>query len=222
MPKEVIAIDGPAGAGKSTIAKRAAAALGFRYLDTGAMYRAVALLASRAGEDLDGATEIAREMRLEFAPGNAQRVLVDGEDVTDAIRAPEVGNRASEISVFGPLRRELVRRQQEILAEGRVVLEGRDTTTVVCPDARLKVFLTASVQERARRRWMELTAKGPSPSLDEIERQIEERDNRDITREDSPLKIAPDAVVIDTDGKTIPEVLAELLSAWNEASTSRG
>jgi cytidylate kinase len=120
------------------------------------------------------------------------------------------------------LRRELVRRQQEILAEGRVVLEGRDTTTVVCPDARLQVFLTASVQERARRRWMELTAKGPSPSLEEIERQIEERDNRDITREDSPLKIAPDAVVIDTDGKTIPEVLAELLSAWNEASTPRG
>lgn len=220
MPKEVVAIDGPAGAGKSTIAKRAAAALGFRYLDTGAMYRAVALLALRKKGDFEGAAKIAREMHLEFAPGTTQKVIVDGEDVTEAIRAPEVGDKASEISVFGPLRKELVRRQQQILAEGRVVLEGRDTTTVVCPDARLKVFLTASVHERANRRWMELTAKGPAPSLEEIERQIEERDNRDMTREDSPLKIAADAVVIDTDGKTISEVLAEVLSAWKNTSTA--
>lgn len=220
MPKEVIAIDGPAGAGKSTVAKALAARLGFTYLDTGAMYRAVALLATRAGvADPAGAGEIAEKMELRFEPTNdGQRLIVNGEDVTSAIRTPELGSAASSLSAFPQVRRPLVRRQMELIESERIVLEGRDTTTVVCPNARLKVYLTASVQERARRRHLEFAGLPDAPSLKEIEESIAERDHRDSTREDSPLRIAEGAVVVDTDSLSPGEVVEAILAAWRRAN----
>ncbi|MGI8924833.1 MAG: (d)CMP kinase [Fimbriimonadales bacterium] len=231
MCKEVIAIDGPAGAGKSTVAKSVAKMLGFRYLDTGAMYRTVALLAMRERSQ-DGPTveRIAKEMQFAFTSplvgevversepgdGSRQRVLANGADVTDLLRTPEVSEAASRLSTYGPLRQELVRRQQEMLAEGRIVIEGRDTTTVVCPDARLKIYLTASVEERARRRCLEMKTKGGHvPILEEIQAQIAERDRRDMNREDSPLRVAEDAVAIDTDKLTVDQVVEAVMSEWH-------
>jgi cytidylate kinase len=220
VPKEVIAIDGPAGAGKSTVAKALAAKLGFTYLDTGAMYRAVALLASReAIQHPTALGDLAARMALEFVPGaDGQRLIVDGEDVTALIRTPEIGEAASKVSAHPEVRRELVKRQKALIEDGRIVLEGRDTTTVVCPDARLKVFLTASVEERARRRFFEYSAKPGSPTLEEIKEQIAERDHRDITREDSPLRVAEDAVVVDTDKLTPDEVVDKILAEWRSSS----
>lgn len=219
MPKEVIAIDGPAGAGKSTVAKAIAAKLGFTYLDTGAMYRAVALLATRAGiADAEGAGRIAEGMELRFEPTPAGQLLfVNGEDVTGLIRTPEIGEAASSISAYSEVRRPLVRRQRELIEAERIVLEGRDTTTVVCPEARLKVFLTASVQERARRRFLEYAGNEGAPTLEEIEKSIAERDHRDSTRQDSPLRVAEDAVVVDTDSLSIEEVVETILTEWRKA-----
>jgi cytidylate kinase len=216
MPTEAIAIDGPAGAGKSTVAKSVANALGFTYLDTGAMYRAVALIALQSGltqECGDEAAILAKEMDFEFLPGNPQRVIVNGNDVTDEIRTPEISEAASALSAHSPLRKELVRRQKELLAAGNVVLEGRDTTTVVCPDARLKVYLDASVQERARRRHAELPPNSPE-TIESIEAQITARDERDRSRDDSPLTVASDAIVIVTDNLTPDQVAEQILTAW--------
>lgn len=230
MSTQVIAIDGPAGAGKSTVAKAVASELGFTYLDTGAMYRAVALLALRRGVWKAGTQpseealgDIANDMDLQFLAGMPQRVIVNGEDVTEAIRTMEIGEASSAISAFGAVRRALVARQQALIAKGKVVLEGRDTTTVVCPDAELKVYLTASVKERARRRLQELIAKNQVkpgagvPTLEEIEEQISLRDNRDMTRDNSPLRVAEGAVVIDTDNLTPDEAVAAVLASWREA-----
>lgn len=216
MSKEVIAIDGPAGAGKSTVAKAIAAKLGFTYLDTGAMYRAVALTALRAGvTEEDAAGKLAAEMDLRFEPStDGQRMIVNGEDVTSLIRTPEVGEAASKLSAFSQVRKPLVRRQRELIEEERIVLEGRDTTTVVCPDAKLKVYLTASVKERARRRFLEYLGKPDAPTLQEIEDAIAERDHRDSTREDSPLRVAEDAVVVDTDSLTVEAVVETILAEW--------
>jgi cytidylate kinase len=214
LSKPVIAIDGPAGAGKSTVAKRVAKELGLSYLDTGAMYRAVALKARRVGlgpNDGDRAAEFAAASEIAFEPGDPQRVILDGEDVTAAIREPEIGDLASALSVCSPLRRVLVQRQKAMLAGGGFTLEGRDATTVVAPDAQLKVFMTASIGERARRRFEELKARGVPADLHEIEAQIAERDARDSTREDSPLRVAEDAVVVDTDGLSIDEVVEKVL-----------
>lgn len=212
----MIAIDGPAGAGKSTVAKAIAAKLGFTYLDTGAMYRAVALSALSAGvTEEDAAGKIAAEMELRFEPSvDGQRLIVNGEDVTSLIRTPEVGEAASKLSAFSQVRKPLVRRQRELIEEERIVLEGRDTTTVVCPDAKLKVFLTASVKERARRRFLEYVCKPDAPTLQEIEDAIAERDHRDSTREDSPLRVAEDAVVVDTDSLTVEAVVETILAEW--------
>jgi cytidylate kinase len=216
MPQEVIAIDGPAGAGKSTVAKALASRLEFTYLDTGAMYRAVALLAMRQGaNDAEEVAGLARGMDLRFDPSpSGQRLTVNGEDITDLIRTPEIGEAASALSTHSSVRRELVHRQQELIAAGRMVLEGRDTTTVVCPNARLKVYLTASVQERARRRFMEYAGKPDAPTLLEIEDSIAARDHRDTTREDSPLRVAEEAVVINSDSMTADEVVETVLSHW--------
>ena len=207
----IIAIDGPAGSGKGTVAKRLAKELDLRYLDTGAMYRAVALLACRHGlgpNDGEAAAALAQKSSIEFGTGDPQPVFLDREDTTEAIRSLEVGELASALSAFPAVRRVLVERQREILREGGAVLEGRDTTTVVAPDADVKVFLTASLEERARRRFEELRAKGLDPDFEELKADVAARDQRDSTRADSPLKVADGATVIDTTEMSIEEVVA--------------
>lgn len=206
MSKLVIAIDGPAGAGKSTIAKLLAVRLGLRYLDTGAMYRALALKAAREGVDGPAAAELMDATKIDF--GDGQTVFLDGEDVTAAIRTPEVGEAASALSSHPPIRRAMVALQQAFVAEGGVVLEGRDTTTVVAPNAGLKLYMTASLEERARRRTDERGEDG----FERVRSEIEQRDHRDITREDSPLAVAADAHVVETATLTIDEVLAKVLA----------
>lgn len=222
MSVEVIAIDGPAGAGKSTVAKALAKALNFQYLDTGAMYRAVAFKIHKLRieqNDKPKIIEATKEIDIRFETGVPQRVIVDGEDITSEIRTPEISEIASVISTFPEVRHELVKRQKEMANKGRVVLEGRDTTTVVCPEARLKVFLTASIDERAKRRWNELTKNNTNNeqlvSLDEVKNQITKRDERDSTRANSPLIVAEDALVIDTDKFTPEEVTEKILSEWH-------
>jgi cytidylate kinase len=196
----VVAIDGPAGAGKSTIARRVAGKLGFVYIDSGAMYRAVALKAMRSGTDLSDAArleELARGARIEFEPGGS-RVLLDGEDVSAEIRAPEISPAASKVSVFSGVRRALVEKQRQMGAAGSVVMEGRDIGSVVFPDAGVKIYLDADPAVRARRRVREMEEKGQTLDAGEVEREIRERDRRDSTRADSPLVRAPDAVYVDT------------------------
>lgn len=221
MPKEVIAIDGPAGAGKSTVARALAKKLGFLYIDTGAMYRAIALLAFRNGlspKDGQKVAEFARNSHIRFIQDSNQRVILNDEDVTEAIRTLEIGELASTLSTNSEVRRALVEKQKKMLEGNPAVIEGRDTTTVVCPDAKLKIFLTASVSERAKRRWKELKEKGQNvPPLEELEAQIAQRDARDSTRKDSPLRVAPDAVVIDTDNLSPNQVLEVILEAWRIA-----
>ena len=191
----LIAIDGPAGAGKSTVARAVADALGFTYLDTGAMYRSIALAELRGAEDPLGS-----EIALDDG-----HVTLDGEDVTNAIRTPEVSARASELAARPEVRGHLVALQRDMIRNGDYVAEGRDIGTVVAPDAELKVFLTASPQARAQRR-AEQTGADPAQVLAE---QIE-RDERDSTREHSPLAPAPDALRVDTTGLSVDEVVAEI------------
>jgi cytidylate kinase len=196
----VIAIDGPAGAGKSTVARAVAERLGFTYLDSGAMYRTVALLALREG-GLPRADVVARDLQLRLA----DRIEANGEDVTEAIRAPEVSEAASKVATDPKVRQALVATQRELLADGDWVAEGRDIGTVVAPDAELKVFLTASPEERARRRAAEL---GADP--DTVLRDQTLRDEQDRTREHSPLKPAEDAWTLDTTGLSLDEVVQEI------------
>jgi CMP/dCMP kinase len=207
----VIAIDGPAGAGKSTVARGVADALGFTYLDSGAMYRCVALAALRRGADLDdGAAlgEIARGLEIALELG---RVELDGEDVTEAIRAPEVGAAASRTSVHPGVREAMVDRQRTMIARGGYVAEGRDIGTVVSPDAPLKVFLTAADDERARRRAAET-----GESLPKVVEAQRERDSRDREREHGALRPADDAVELDTTGLTVPEVVERVVALARE------
>lgn len=207
----VIALDGPAGAGKSTVARAVAAALGFTYLDSGAMYRCVALAALEREIDPDDeelAGELARVLRIEL---NAGRVALDGRDVSTAIREPEVTEAASRVSVHAEVREALIARQRELIAAGRYVAEGRDIGTVVSPDAPLKVFLTASEEERARRRAVE-TGEDPEAVLG----AQRERDRRDETRELSALRPAEDAVEIDTTGLSLDEVVERVVALARE------
>jgi len=216
----VVAIDGRSASGKSTVARAVAARLGFRHVDTGAMYRAVALAALRRGVPLDDASALAAlaaslaiDLRADpAAPG----VLVDGEDVTEAIRAPEVSEAASVVSAVPAVRAALLARQRQLGADGGVVVEGRDIGTVVFPDAEVKVFLDASLEERARRRHDELAARGVHVALDEVRRQQAERDRRDETRAVSPLRPAADAVVIDTTGRVPQDVVEQVLRLVQE------
>jgi cytidylate kinase len=202
----VVAIDGPAGAGKSTVARAVASALGWTYLDSGAMYRAVALAALRDGRS---AASVASEVRIDVG----ERVQVDGEDVTELIRSPEVSEAASQAAADPEVRAALVSQQRRLLSEGNWVAEGRDIGTVVAPDAAVKVFLDASPEERARRRASEL---GVDPATVLAEQAI--RDERDRTREVSPLSAASDAVVVDTTGLSLDEVVARITSlVSNEA-----
>jgi len=204
----VIAIDGPAGAGKSTVARAVARELGFTYLDTGAMYRAVAL-AAQPGSD---AAEVARTIDIEVG----DRVLIDGADVTDQIRAPEISERASKVAADQGVRDALVAKQQALMALGDWVAEGRDVATVVAPDAAVKVFLTADPEERARRR---VAQRGGD--AEEVRRQQDERDRRDATGARSVREPAPDAVPIDTTGLSLDEVVAQIVTLAVEARELR-
>jgi cytidylate kinase len=200
----IVAIDGPAGAGKSTVARGVARALGFTYLDSGAMYRGVAL----ASLERDGApADVARDVELEVS----DRVRLDGRDVTEAIRTPEVSERASQVAADPGVREAMVAKQRELMARGDWVAEGRDIGTVVAPDAELKVFLTASSQERARRRAEELGL-----DVEEVLADQRLRDERDRTREHSPLEAAPGAIELDTTGLTVDEVVERIAGLVRE------
>ncbi|HIE13274.1 MAG TPA: (d)CMP kinase [Desulfotomaculum sp.] len=212
-----IAIDGPAGAGKSTVAKEVARRLGYAYIDTGAMYRAVALAALRAGipawdvealSNLSGSVEI----RLGSGEDGSTRVYLDGQDVSREIRAPEVSRFVSRVAEVPGVRRHLTEKQRRLAASGRVVMEGRDIGTVVLPDAERKFFITATVEERARRRYAEAAGEGYSISYEEQINEIMRRDSRDASRGVAPLIQAPDAVVIDTTGKSPGQVAETILS----------
>jgi len=211
-----IAIDGPAGAGKSTIAKKVAANLGYIYVDTGAMYRAMALYFIRKGIKSDDTEAISTECKnadisITYMDG-VQVVLLDGENVNGFIRTEEVGNMASATSVNGEVRKKLVELQQKLASKENVVMDGRDIGTVVLPNAEVKVYLTASSAVRARRRFLELQAKGEEADIEKIEQDIIERDHRDMTREISPLKQAKDAVYLDSSDMTIEEVVEKIMS----------
>jgi cytidylate kinase len=209
----VIAIDGPVGAGKSTVAKLVAQKLGYLYVDTGAMYRAVALKALRLGMDINDPIVMAMlaeatDIQLQQQVDGSVRVFLDGEDVTEAIRTPEVSEASSIVSAHEGVRKVLAERQKAMAELGGVVMEGRDIQTVIAPDAEVKIFLTASLEERAKRRWLELQQKGISVSYEEVLQEVKERDERDKNRTIAPLRKAPDAVEIDTTGIT-PEEVAE-------------
>ena len=211
-----IAIDGPAGAGKSTIAKKVAKKMGYIYVDTGAMYRAMALFMIKQGIDPGDATSIEEackiaDISIEYRDGE-QVVLLNGENVNAYLRTEEVGNMASVTSVNAKVREKLVELQQKLAKTKDVVMDGRDIGTVVLPNAEVKVYLTASSLVRAQRRALELEAKGEKADLSKIEADIIERDNRDMTREISPLKQAEDATLIDSSYMTIDEVVEAILN----------
>ena len=220
MKQNVIAIDGPAGAGKSTVARRVAQQLGFIYVDTGAMYRAVTIRSLDQGlEPADAAAvgELAARIDVRFVrEGENLRVLADGRDVTEQIRTPAVTAAVAQISQVPAVRQAMVRLQRELAAAGKAVLDGRDIGTVVTPDACCKIFLTASAGERARRRWLELREKGYTPDQDQLRREMEQRDKQDSERELAPLVQAPDAVAIDTTGLTIAEVVDRIVEIYQD------
>ena len=209
-----VAIDGPAGAGKSTIAKAVAKELNLIYVDTGAMYRAVALYMLREGVDLTDREKVAgkcalADVTIRYEDG-VQVVLLNGENVNAFLRTEEVGEAASVISPIPQVRQNMVALQKSLAAKSDCIMDGRDIGTCVLPDAQLKIYLTASSQVRARRRYDELSAKGESCDLNKIKADIEDRDYRDMHREESPLRQADDAVVVDTSDKTVEEVIASV------------
>ncbi len=210
-----IAIDGPAGAGKSTIAKKVAKELGFIYVDTGAMYRSLALYFIRQGIDKDDETKISEAVKdcnvtIKYVDGQ-QQVLLNDENVTGLIRTEEVGNMASASSVYASVRSKLLDLQRSLAANNDVIMDGRDIGTQVLPEAQVKVFLTASVDERASRRYKELVEKGLNPELNKIKKDIEERDYRDSHRENSPLRQADDATYVDSSDMSIDEVVSTIV-----------
>lgn len=210
-----IAIDGPAGAGKSTVAKMVAVKLGYLYIDTGAMYRAIAWL-SRAhnvsANDGPALAKLARDCNLTLKPGATTGVFVEGKDISTDIRLPEISELVGPVSAQKELREELVKQQQSMAHAGNAVLDGRDIGTVVLPNAEVKVFLTASPEVRAHRRLKDIQKMGLSDTLEEILAAIIERDHKDSTRAESPLRQAEDAVKVDTDTLTIEEVVETILS----------
>lgn len=213
ISKIVIAIDGPAGAGKSTVSKALAKDLSISYLDTGAMYRALALKAIQEHYSSDDCNEIADLMdstEISFGLGDPQPVYLDGRDVTTQIRTSEISEMASAISSHSPVRKALVARQKLLVGKGGVILEGRDATTVIAPEADIKIFLTASLEERAKRRAKEFDETGKETDFQTVRQEIQIRDNRDITRDDSPLKVADDAVIIESGGIPVEQVVAKI------------
>lgn len=213
MKKDVqIAIDGPAGSGKSTIARKLAERLNLDYIDTGAMYRAVTLAVINMGiapGDKKGIIDTAVKSRIHFS---GHKVFLNGEDVSLKIRTSLVDKRVSEVASIPEVRRILVRLQRQMAARGGVVMDGRDIGTSVLPEARFKFFLTATLEERAKRRYQDLIKTSPQITLKQVMNEMERRDLLDSTRGHSPLKVADDAVVIDTTGRSIEEVLDEIMS----------
>jgi cytidylate kinase len=227
-PTLIVAIDGPAGAGKSTVARMLAERIGVPYVDTGAMYRAVGLLAIREGidspfdaRDEQRLTALAQEHTIELeGDGGRVRVVVDGEDVSEPIRTQECASMASSVSAVSGVRRALVPIQRRIGRARGCVMEGRDIGSVVFPDATLKVFLTASPDERAQRRQRDLVERGIEASVDEVREQQQRRDLQDTSRTDSPLHVAQGSVVVDTTGLTLDEVVERLLSELGRTTGS--
>lgn len=219
MKKIVVAIDGPAGAGKSTIAKLAAEKLGYAYIDTGAMYRSVAWKFLQTGKafDEDFISGLSKTMLIDFKPeAKINRVFVDGTEVTDAIRTPEVTAIVSRVAAIGAVREAMVDQQRRMGEAGGVLMDGRDIGTVVFPNAQLKIFLTASVEERARRRYAEMVAKGQQVDLQQLQADIAERDKQDSERPISPLRQAEDALLLDTSDMGISEVTDRILQLVQE------
>ena len=209
-----IAIDGPAGAGKSTIAKQLSKDLGYVYIDTGAMYRTIALYCLKQGADLENEEEISARCKeaaidIRYIDG-VQHMFLGEEDVSDAIRTEEVSQAASAVSKYPLVRTRLVDMQRELASQYDVVMDGRDIGTHVLPNASLKIYLTASVEVRAERRYKEYLEKGLPCDLEEMKKDIAQRDHNDMTREHSPLKKADDAIEVDTSHMTIPEVVAKI------------
>lgn len=208
-----IAIDGPAGAGKSTIARAVAKRLGIFYVDTGAMYRAIALKSIRLNIPVDQEEivgKMVRETKIELDHSEERRVFCDGQDVTEAIRSPEVSRKVSTIAAYPSVRQRLVELQRQEAERGPVIMDGRDIGTCVLPEADLKIFLTASLEERARRRWQELLDSGKEIDLAEVKEDMERRDKQDMEREASPLLPATDALILDTTGLTIEEIVDQI------------
>ena len=214
MKKLVVAIDGPAGAGKSTVAQLAAKELGYTYIDTGAMYRAVAWKVLQQGGEVTDEKILAVipdiDVDLSYENGKTT-VRVDGQDVTSEIRTPEVSHIVSQVAALGPVREKMVDLQRKMAERGGVLMDGRDIATNVLPGADVKIYLTASIAERANRRYKELREKGLAVNLADIERDIAARDKADMEREISPLVQADDATLLDTTGMTIPEVVARII-----------
>lgn len=214
-----IAIDGPAGAGKTTVAREVARRLGLKYIDTGAIYRAAAWKSLQFGiplEDEDRIVDMVGRMDIRFEASNGSCILADGIDVSKAIRTPEVTRLSSPVSAIPGVRAHLVALQRRMGGEGGCVMEGRDIGSVVMPNAEVKVFLTASAEERARRRYEEMLQSGMQADLGTLKREIEERDHRDSTRSHSPLVRVPDAVEVNTDGLTVEQVTERVLALCRE------
>ncbi|GED24001.1 cytidylate kinase [Brevibacillus agri] len=219
-----IAIDGPAGAGKSTVAQKVARQLEYVYIDTGAMYRALAWAVS-SGQipigDEPAVSELLKNNKIGLVrQAGQQRVFWNELDVTDLIRSPEVSQYASIVASYGSVREQMLVLQRELAKQGNVVMDGRDIGTHVLPDAEVKIFLTASIRERAERRWKELREKGTEADLAELEKEIEERDRRDMQREVAPLRQADDAVLVDTTGMTIDQVVDHILQICERTGES--
>ncbi len=216
-----IAIDGPAGAGKSTAAKRLAKELGYIYVDTGAIYRTVGLYARQSGvapEDAEGIAALLPEIRIELCYGGdgTQRMLLNGEDVSEEIRTPEISVYASQVAAIPAVRAFLLDMQRELARKQDVVMDGRDIGTVVLPDAAVKIFLTASPETRAKRRYLELQEKGASVTYEQVLAEVIQRDEQDTTRAVAPLKQAQDAVLADTSALDLEESVAYLLRIVRE------
>ena len=215
-----IAIDGPAGAGKSTIAKAVAGALGFVYIDTGAMYRAIGLAAVRKGidpTDVPGVEGILDDIEIKIAHADAgQQVYLNGENVSTEIRLPEISSAASNVAVIPAVRLKLVELQRILAEETDVIMDGRDIGTYVLPNAQLKIFLTADVEERAKRRYLELQEKGVATTLEEVLSEMKFRDHNDSSRAFAPLRPAEDSVMVDSTKLTLEETVAKITAMAKE------